>query len=777
METTILEEHHIFQLFDKQFEAVLWLQPILALEASPEKQVVDWQIKYCNEATTRLLNAAKEAIIGSTLLSGGLLDATTSKMIFEQTLQTYTSNEPVELNYFNEYLNKYLNVVRSKVMDGVLIVVNDRTEYALMEQENERLANHYNTILNTSADGIVTLQSVRNEQGEIIDFRFVQCNNSAYQLGRLPLNSLGKTMLEVLPHLKDSDYFNMHKQVVLTAIPYQAEMAFKDEQGIYGWFLVSLKKLDDGLVSNFVDITEKKRHEKRIKDQADLLDGILNASINGVFASEGIRNSRGEIVDFRMVKINQAFTDILGKTAEEAIGNTYLTLFPGAKAAGLFDLHVQVLQTGVPVQQEIYYNSEGYDGWYHISINKMGSNGLVQTFTDSTESRKYKQALEDASKNLQEIIDVAQAGILLLTPVMEGDKITDFRFQLVNRSFASYTHQSSGRLIGHLVSEWFPSYLQSEIFSRYVRAYQTGEQQRFDNHYNHDGLDIWMDVLITRLGDALLVTLLDFTPMRKLHQQLETSVSHLKQTNAQLEEFSYAASHDLQEPLRKIHFFSDKLKNSLLNKLQPEEKKMFERMEAATQRMRSLIDDLLKYAHATIQTAHFTNVDMNQLVQEVLTDMVASIEEKQAQISVAILPQPTGDRRQLRQLLLNLISNALKYKKPDVPPHIHITATIVSADDVPFAAAANDVYQSYYVLKVADNGIGFEQEHAEKIFNVFQRLHGRNEYSGTGIGLAIVRKVVDNHNGYIQVESEPDKGTTFNIYLPYIHNVADEVSA
>jgi len=773
METTIIEDHLIFQLFDKQFEAVLWLQPVWSTTAGSEKHMIDLQVKYCNEAATKVLNASKDVILGALLLNNTVLDAATAQMVFAQSLQAYTSNEPVELNYFNQLLDKYLNVVRSRVMDGVLIVINDHTEYTLMEKEKEKQASRYNIILNTSADGIVMLQSVRNEEGEIIDFRFMHCNDSAYQMGRLPPHIIGKTMLEALPHLKGSDYFNMHKQVVLTGIPYQSEMAFKDEDGVYGWFIVSLKKLEDGLVSNFVDITEKKQDEKKIKEQADLLNSILNASINGVFACEAINNERGDIVDFRLLKINQAFTTILGKTAEEVIGNTYLNIFPGAKAAGLFDMHVQVLQTGVPIQQEVYYNSEGYDGWYHISINKLGSNGLVQTFNDITESKRYKQALEDASRNLQEIIDVAQASILLLTPIRQNNQIIDFRFRLVNRTFAAYMHQPPKVLFGRLVSEWFPGYQQGELFTRYVHTFETGEQQRFNSHYNENGLDLWMDILTTKFEDALLVTFLDFTPLKKLHQQLEASVDNLKQSNAQLEEFTYAASHDLQEPLRKIHFFSDKLKNGLITQLQPEEKRMLERMEAATQRMRSLIDDLLKYSHATFKSVTFAKVNISQLVQEVLADMVASIEEKEAKISIGPLPQLTGDRRQLRQLLQNLISNALKYKKPDVPPQISITATTVSATDVPFPTALSNGFQRYYLIEVADNGIGFEQEHAEKIFNVFQRLHGRNEFSGTGIGLAIVRKVIDNHNGFISAESELDKGAVFKIYLPCMDDVMD----
>ncbi len=193
--------------------------------------------------------------------------------------------------------------------------------------------------------------------------------------------------------------------------------------------------------------------------------------------------------------------------------------------------------------------------------------------------------------------------------------------------------------------------------------------------------------------------------------------------------------------------------------LSEENKRVFDRMIAATERMSQLINDLLSYSQLTTKPSAFKNIDLEDLVQQVLSDLEAAVTEKNVTISVGELPQVKGDGVQLRQLFQNLISNSLKYSKEEADPVISISSSSVQKE-------INVITSSFHLIEVADNGIGFEQQHVERIFKVFQRLHGRSEYPGTGIGLAIVQKVVENHQGYITAESEPGKGSTFKVYLP-----------
>jgi hypothetical protein len=196
------------------------------------------------------------------------------------------------------------------------------------------------------------------------------------------------------------------------------------------------------------------------------------------------------------------------------------------------------------------------------------------------------------------------------------------------------------------------------------------------------------------------------------------------------------------------------------------ELELFSRVENAAQRMGLLIDDLLDFSHASEHQLEKEKVDLNVKVTRVLTDLELQIEEQDATIHVGQLPVVLGYRRQLQQLFQNLISNALKYSKPGQPPVVTITSSVVLGKEVQDQVLPEESSHHFHLIKVTDNGIGFEQAYATKIFQIFQRLHGKAEYPGTGVGLSIAKKVVENHNGYIWAESGPGKGASFQVLLP-----------
>ena len=265
-------------------------------------------------------------------------------------------------------------------------------------------------------------------------------------------------------------------------------------------------------------------------------------------------------------------------------------------------------------------------------------------------------------------------------------------------------------------------------------------------------------------------TLLDITEEKKtadlLEYKIEERTQELKQANEQLKQFTYAASHDLQEPLRKISFFLDRLLTGLGTSISEENKDTADRILKTTARMRNLIDDLLHYSNSTFGAVTFEDADLTVIAKEVLDDMEATILEKKAVIALSHLPVIHGDPRQLKQLFQNIISNALKYQKNTNTPEILITSDIVKRETIVATGNEKIDKEKFYKISLKDNGIGFEQEYADRIFKLFQRLHSKHEYEGTGIGLALVKKVVENHNGFITVESRPDVGTIFNIYFP-----------
>jgi signal transduction histidine kinase len=263
------------------------------------------------------------------------------------------------------------------------------------------------------------------------------------------------------------------------------------------------------------------------------------------------------------------------------------------------------------------------------------------------------------------------------------------------------------------------------------------------------------DVVVRRTGE-----------LATANQALIMSNEELKRLNANLEEFAYAASHDLKEPIRKIHFFSDRLRGQLESQLSEEQRKLFDRLENASRRMGSLVDDLLAYSHATRGLGEREEVDLNRKVQLVLGDLELEVQQRNAIITVDHLPTIKGSKRQIQQLFQNLITNALKYSKAGITPEIRISCNQVSGKIAEHTIPVREHDKLFHLIEFRDNGIGFRQEDAQRIFNVFTRLHGMAEYKGTGVGLSIVRKVVENHGGYIWAESEPGHGATFKVLLP-----------
>ena len=247
-------------------------------------------------------------------------------------------------------------------------------------------------------------------------------------------------------------------------------------------------------------------------------------------------------------------------------------------------------------------------------------------------------------------------------------------------------------------------------------------------------------------------------------QELSVYSDELARSNRELEDFAFVASHDLQEPLRKIRAFGNRIESGYGDVMDDRGKDFLARMLNAAERMSMLISDLLSFSRVSTRGKDFVDVELNTIFSGVLSDLEIAIEEKSAQVRVANMPSIRGDKSQLEQLFLNLISNALKFQPADVPPIIDVECSELSSDELG-TLLKSDEYQ-WVKITVTDNGIGFEQAFAEKIFAPFQRLHGRSEYKGTGIGLAVCRRIVERHNGTIAATSEPGKGAKFDIILP-----------
>lgn len=370
-------------------------------------------------------------------------------------------------------------------------------------------------------------------------------------------------------------------------------------------------------------------------------------------------------------------------------------------------------------------------------------------------------------KLFSEFFDWQPQPFVWLCPVWDhGEKnIIDFEYVYCNPPGLEYLRLSPNQMGKIRVSDTptLSDELRPKTFREMLEAYTTGKTIVVDVY--NPALDKYATVYRMKFRDGVLVTIQGKTQERRAINELNRKTEELQQFNEGLREFTYVASHDLQEPLRKIRSFSEMLKKELppLTGLQ---QNLFNKIELATDRMKKLIDDLLAYSLVTAHKDSVRPVNLQHLVKEVLQDFDGAIRDAGASVTVGALPKVNGDASQLHQMFQNLISNAIKYRTTERVPTIAIQSRIVEPTDPSVDHFVNRENRAYHLIEVIDNGIGFEQQYEERIFQVFQRLHGRSAYEGTGIGLAIVQKVVTNHHGFVKAIGIPGKGATFQVLLP-----------
>ena len=644
--------------------------------------------------------------------------------------------------------------------------MNEHLSYeALQKAYNDQLV-RYDELINTSPAGILILKPIQNEGGTIVDFAITHCNRAVHLLGHFPSNATDYTLLQLLPHLNESDQFNVHQYVAETGEPTQFETTFRDKDGTeYGWFIVSLNKLHDVIISRFVDISEKKAVEKKMANQAAFYNSILESSINGVFVCRAEKNASGVTVDFIVTNVNKAFREITEKTTEQVIGASYLDFYPEAIQSGMFAMFCQVLISGEPVRKDIQLPI-GTNNWFDISIGKIDDEHVTISFNNITRRIKAFAEVEQQRNLLNSILQNSPGGIMVTVIIKdETGQMTDARIILANEASEIFTGISKEDAIQKTVLELDPNLMHSGLFEKTTETLKTGVP--FSTQYYYEPQKKWLEIGVSKMDENHLVNIfIDITETKNTQLTLERLVDELKRTNANLEEFTYAASHDLKEPIRKIRIFADRLKEEFSGAMNNEGLKILDRLVTSSLRMRLLVDDLLEYSQVSLFKSIPEAIDLNKKLAMVLADVDLEMEEKQAIINIATLPTISGHSRQLQQLFQNIISNALKYSKTDRQPVIHISADQVKGHEISQQMNAGDEQKDFYKIEITDNGIGFEQKYADKIFRVFQRLHTRTDYPGSGIGLSIVKKVIENHHGYITVMSQPDVGSVFSIYLP-----------
>lgn len=493
--------------------------------------------------------------------------------------------------------------------------------------------------------------------------------------------------------------------------------------------------------------------------------------IVGLMAVRDLTQPGKPVIDFQYQFLNEvAQRDTQNQrpdSTEPIIGAHLSDFFPSIRQTTLWTTYLDVIASGQPRRVEQHYRIGKHDIQVTQSVAPFGTDGLLLTYADSSDLQLLTRRLAHQTILLNGVLNSSPNAVMVFDAIRDDQQaIIDFQLTLTNRQGLQLTGLSDAQILGQLLSVLYP--LTSDQFDRLRQLIKTGGSLVVDRYVPQ--YTRWLSISLTTLNDGFVATVQDVSVDRQMRRQLEQTVQELHQSNQSLEQFAYIASHDLQEPLRKIVSFSDVLKTQYVGELSEAASDIVQRMQQSANRMRDLVSDLLSYARLSGTRTAFQPVNLNQLLEQVVDDLEFMVRDQQAQIIVGDLPTIQGDTVLLRQLFQNLVTNALKFQpKPSGTdrPVIQINSSQPQADSLPHSLQqAATPPQPYTLITVADNGIGFDEKYIDQIFTIFQRLHGRSHYTGTGMGLAICKKVVDMHGGHITAISQEGNGAIFQVYLP-----------
>jgi PAS domain S-box-containing protein len=423
--------------------------------------------------------------------------------------------------------------------------------------------------------------------------------------------------------------------------------------------------------------------------------------------------------------------------------------------------------------------------------------GGINVLVDITEIRNTEKALKDSEEKLKDIsadlqvkVDSGMKEILRQHEELKSSEERYHRMISEVKDYAILLLDSDGIIRNwNAGAEKIKGYTETEIVGNHFRIFYTQDDQnsrlpetlideaRRTGKAIHEGWRrrkdgglFWGSIVITALhndnGDIIGFSKVtrDLTLRKIAEDQQRRYANDLEFQNRELQQFAYAAAHDMKEPLRKLRFYNSSVMECLTGRLSEKEASYLKRSIEAAQRMQTLIDDLLAYSTNTMQGETFVWVDLNTTIEEAKHNCQDILEEAGASLNTDQLPVLWGISFQLRQLFENLLSNAVKYRHADRSPAIRISCQRTS--HLPVGEDNGDNPDGFFKISFQDNGIGFENDKAEKMFDIFQRLHSRSVIPGTGIGLAICKKVVQNHSGFIEGSGKPGEGAVFTVYLP-----------
>lgn len=772
-------------ILDSSLNSLIVYEPVRqsALGDSPG-EIVDFIIRLVNKAATELTGLAEADLRNHSLRD--LFPALATGEPFERYKQACLTGQRDRFEgHFSHHYNqqpRWFDVSVVPVSDQLVVScvdISEAKEQSLaQEQARQQLAQTaqmLQNILDSTHAGMALYRSIREtgpdgQTGAIIDFEFLAVNQMAIRMtGRPEADLIGSRLLTQFPYSIESGVFAHYVAAVETGQLQRFEVEYRAD-GMEGWYSVAVVKQDDGFIETFLDITTTKQAELAQQQARTRLQAIMDNAQSGMFLFRPVFDADGAMTDFVFTMTNKALAEYVGQEPTQLLNGLGSTWFPAYQTNGLFSRYRYTWETGETQRFEFYYDADGIDSWLDIRSAPFEDEVLI-TFLDVTLLKRVQLGQQQQTELLNSVLDGSSNGVLAFTARRDANQqITDLNIVAANQAAETITGTPVSALMGSTLLTHFPGNVASGLFAKYVNTIETGEPTRLETYYQYDGLDFWLDISARKLGDGVVITFTDVSALKRIQRKLETLVDALRESNEGLEQFAYVASHDLQEPLRKVQSFGEMLQTQYATELGEAGILLLGRMQAATIRMQTLIQDLLAYSRLATQPGTVAPVDLNRIITEVLGDLEMVSQAKNAVIEVDDLPKIAGDTLQFRQLFQNLLSNALKFTHPattGIQPYITIRCRLVMGQAANLEVGLHPD-ASYYEISVADNGIGFEEKYRDRIFGAFQRLHGRSQYPGTGVGLAIVKKVMDKHGGHIVARSRPGVGSTFTLYFPQL---------
>ena len=549
------------------------------------------------------------------------------------------------------------------------------------------------------------------------------------------------------------------------------------------WRSAAAKEAPDGVLVCLADRTGQHRAEVTRRQVEQRFDALIDTISEGVL----LMDDQGYFRD-----CNDAAQEILGRPAEEIVGTRFDDdIWNGLREDGSPLPNVEfpfwrayVERETVPDAVMGIYPPDAPPRWIRINAqplfhaNEDAPYAVLICFDDITEEKLKEEALQTSRDLLSSVLSSSLDGIVVLSAVRdEDDAIRDFECVLVNPQAEKLIGRTAADLVGHRLLAVMPEQEEMGLVEAYRSVVETGEPFETELRYQAQGIDAWFHVMAVSVDDGVAVTFRDVSERKEAAQAMAAANAKLERRNRALRDFAYIASHDLQEPLRKIRSFSNLVLDDYADALDDTGRHYLDRMHDAAERMSELINDLLVYSRITTRAQPFEPVDLAEIARNVRKDLDLQIEDVNGTVEIGPLPTVEADPTQVRQLLQNLIGNALKFHKPGEPPRVQVEATVEPAPQALQQEGRLDASCSEMCrLTVADNGIGFEESRADRIFTPFKRLHGRGEYEGTGMGLAICQRIVERHGGDITASSTPGEGTTFTVLLPVERTEGDQTA-